>query len=147
MTRKERREYILALDKVVKRWDRNSMLFCGGCCFSAGQIAKLLENKGIRYQAICWQSGRPDEVSLAEIVKTNCCCHIAIQVSLDGKKFIIGGDFPSLWATNVRTYTSISSNTIIDCDMLGVKHNTWNRRYNRRLNTRFVNVLNKAVSK
>jgi MFS family permease len=42
---------------------------------------------------------------------------------------------------------SISSNTIIDCDMLGVKHNTWNRRYNRQLNTRFVNVLNKAVSK
>ena len=48
MTRKERKEYILNLDKVVKRWKRNSTLFCGGCCFSAGQIAKLLEAKNIR---------------------------------------------------------------------------------------------------
>ena len=147
MTRKERKEYILNLDKVVRRWRNNSNLFCGGCCFSAGQIATLLEKKGIGYKVICWQCGDPNEKSLKEIIVTNKCCHIAIQVSLDGRKFIIGGDFPSLWATNVRTYTTISSNTIIDCDMLGVKHNTWNRRYNRRLNTRFVNVLNKAVSK
>ena len=146
MTRKERREYILSLDNVVKRWDRNSRLFCGGCCFAAGQIAKLLEKKGIRYQAICWQSGRPNEKSLAEIVKTNCCCHIAIQVSLDGHKYIIGG-FDIYAATNVRTYTSISSNTIIDCYMLGVKYDTWNRMYDRRLNKRFVNILNRAVSK
>ena len=147
MTRKERREYILSIDNVVKRWDRNSKLFCGGCCFSAGQISKLLEKKGIRYQAICWQSGRQNEKSLEEIIKTNCCCHIAIQVTLDGNKYIIGGDFDSYAATNVRTYTSISSNTIIDCDMLGVKYDTWNHRYDRRLNKRFVNILNMAVSK
>ena len=147
MTRKERREYILALDKVVKRWDRNSMLFCGGCCFSAGQIAKLLEKKGIRYQAICWQAGNPNENSLEEIIKENNCCHIAIQVSLDNKKFIIGGDFDSFRATNVRIYRYISSKTIMDCDRLGVKYNTWNFRYDRRLNGRFVKILNKAVSK
>ena len=33
MTRKERRDYILALNKVVNRWKANSNLFAGGCCF------------------------------------------------------------------------------------------------------------------
>ena len=147
MTRKERREYILALDKVVKRWDRNYLLFYGGCCFSAGQIAKLLEGKGIRYQAICWQAGNPNEKSFQKIVKEGNCCHIAIQVSLNNKKFIIGGDFESFRATNVRIYKCISSKTIIDCDQFGAEHDIWNHRYNRRLNGRFVNILSKAVSK
>jgi hypothetical protein len=150
MTRKERRDYILALDKVVKRWVRNSRLFSGGCCFSAGQIAKLLEAKGIRYQVICWESGSLKEKHLKEIVINNNCCHVGIQVSLDGKKFIIGGgDFSllNLFATYVNTYKNMRSKEIIECDELGVEAKTWNRRYNRKLNSRFVRSLNNAVSK
>lgn len=147
MTRKERRDYILALDKVVNRWKKNSRLFCGGCCFSAGQIAKLLETKGIRYQVICWQSGYRNEKRLQEIVINNNCCHVAIQVSLDGQPFIIGGDFFSFWCTNTRTYKSMSSKEIIECDELGVAADTWNWAYNRKLNNRFTRVLHKAVSK
>ena len=147
MTRKERRDYILALDKVVNRWKRNSRLFCGGCCFSAGQIAKLLEAKGIRYQVICWQSGYREEKHLQEIIINNNCCHVAIQVRLDGQPFIIGGNFFSLWCTNTRTYKSMRSKEIIECDELGVAADTWNWMYNRKLNGRFVGILRKAVSK
>lgn len=147
MTRKERRDYILALDKVVNRWKKNSKLFCGGCCFSAGQIAKLLETKGIRYQVICWQAGYPEEKHLQEIIINNNCCHVAIQVSLDGQPFIIGGNFSSVWCTNTRIYKSICSKEIIECDELGVAADTWNWMYNRKLNGRFVGVLHKAVSK
>jgi hypothetical protein len=150
MTRKERRDYILALDKVVKRWVRNSRLFSGGCCFSAGQIAKLLEAKGIRYRVICWESGSLKEKHLKEIVINNNCCHVGIQVSLDGKKFIIGGgDFSSLnfFTTYVNTYKNMRSKEIIECDELGVVAKTWNIMYNRKLNSRFVRSLNNAVSK
>ena len=143
MTRKERKEFILNLDKVVKRWKNNSDLFCGGCCFSAGQIAKLLESKGIRYQVICWQSGNPLTISLKTIVKRNNCNHVAIQVSVDGDKLIIGGDFDySFCATNKRTYYFMKSETIIESDMIGVKFDTWNHKYNRSLNNRFINALN-----
>lgn len=141
MTRKERKEFILNLDKVVKRWKNNSYLFCGVCCFSAGQIAKILEDKGIRYQVICWQSGNPLTISLKTIVKTNNCNHIAIQVSVDGDKIIIGGDFDSWWTTNRRTYRFMKSKTIIDSDKIGVKFDTWNHMYNRNLNNRFINAL------
>ena len=142
MTRKERKEFILNLDKVVKRWRNNSNLFCGGCCFSAGQIAKLLESKGIRYQVICWSSGDPFTMSLETIVRENNCNHVAIQVSVDGKKLIIGGDFDSWYAKYIRTYRSMCSKEIIECDLFGVKFDTWNYRYNRKLNKRFINVLN-----
>ena len=147
MTRKERKDYILTLNKVVNRWKRNSKLFCGGCCFSAGQIAKLLETKGIRYQVICWQAGYLHERRLQEIVINNNCCHVAIQVSLDGQPFIIGGNFSSVWCTNTRTYKSICSKEIIECDELGVAADTWNWTYNRKLNGRFTSILAKAVSK
>ena len=147
MTLKERKEYILNLDKVVKRWKRNSALFCGGCCFSAGQIAKLLETKGIRYQVICWQAGDPAVRSLKQIVIDNSCCHVAIQVSLDGQQFIIGGNYHSIWATKIRTYSSMRSREIIECDLIGLECDNWNWRYNRKLNGRFTSILAKAVSK
>ena len=142
MTRQERKEFILNLDKVVKRWKNYSDLFCGGCCFSAGQIAKLLESKCIRYQVICWQSGDPFTMSLEKIVRENNCNHVAIQVSVDGEKFIIGGDFYSFFATNKRTYRFMSSKKIIECDLVGVKFDTWNYRYDRKLNNRFINAIN-----
>lgn len=147
MTRKERRDYILSLDKVVNRWKRNSKLFCGGCCFSAGQIAKLLEAKGIRYQVICWQSGYTEEKHLQEIIINNNCCHVAIQVRLDSKKYIIGGGFFHFNVTDVKTFKNMRSKEIIECDELGVAADTWNWMYNRKLNGRFVGVLNKAVNK
>lgn len=147
MTKKERREYILNLDKVVKRWRSNSLLFCGGCCFSAGQIAKLLEKKNIRYQVICWERGVPKFKDLKEIVEDNHCCHVAIQVILDGKKFIIGGDFINPHVTNIIEYKKIRSEKIIECDMHGVEKNTWNNGYNRKLNKRFINILTKSVEK
>ena len=146
MTRKERKDYILALDKVVCRWKKNSNLFCGGCCFSAGQIAKLLEAKGIRYQVICWQAGCSGERRLQEIVLNNHCCHVAIMVSLDGAPFTIGGNFFSCWCTNIRIYNSIRSKEIIQYDELGVAADTWNNVYNRKLNGRFVRVLKRAVA-
>ena len=142
MTRKERKEFILNLDKVVKRWRINSDLFCGGCCFSAGQIAKLFDEKGIRYKVICWQSGCPEIKSLERIVKENNCCHIAIQVTIGLQKNIIGGDFNSWCVSNKRTYTNIHSEKIIECDLVGVKYDTWNNRYDRNLNKRFINALN-----
>lgn len=147
MTKKERREYILNLDKVVKRWKTNSLLFCGGCCFSAGQIAKLLEKKKIRYQVICWESGFPMFKDLKEIIEDNHCCHVAIQVSLDGKRFIIGGDFSNPHVTNIIEYKKIRSEKIIECDMHGVEKDTWNNAYNRKLNKRFINILTKSVEK
>ncbi len=147
MTRKERRDYILALDKVVNRWKKQSRLFCGGCCFSAGQIAKLLETKGIRYQVVCWKAGYLNEKHLQEIVINNNCCHVAIQVSLDSKKFIIGGGFSSFWTTDVKIFRTMCSKEIIECDELGVAADTWNWSYNRKLNGRFVGILHKAVSK
>ena len=147
MTKKERREYILNLDKVVKRWRNNSLLFCGGCCFSAGQIAKLLEKKNIRYQVICWERGFPKYKDLKEIVEDNHCCHVAIQVSLDGEKFLIGGDFVNPHVTNIIEYKKIRSEKIIECDLHGVEKNTWNNGYNRKLNKRFINILTKSVEK
>ena len=147
MTKKERREYILNLDKVVKRWSRNSKLFCGGCCFSAGQVAKLLEKKHIRYQVICWECGYTNETDLKKIIEDNNCCHVAIQVSLDGKRFIIGGDFYNSWITGIIEYKKIRSEKIIECDLYGVKCDTWNNTYNRNLNNRFIGVLNRAVEK
>ena len=147
MTRKERRDYILALDKVVNRWKRNSRLFCGGCCFSAGHIAKLLEAKGIRYQVVCWKAGYLNEKHLQEIVINNNCCHVAIQVSLDSKNFIIGGGFTSFRTTDVKIFRTMCSKEIIECDELGVAADTWNWMYNRKLNGRFVGILHKAVRK
>lgn len=146
MTKKERREYILNIDTVVKRWRDKSNLFAGGCCFSAGQIAKLLEKKKIRYKVVCWQVG-DTEIKLKNIIKHNDCAHVGIQVSLDGKRFIIGGDYYSHWVTSVITYNRIKSKEIIEYDLLGVKIDTWNYEYNRQLNNRFINILNKAVSK
>ena len=147
MTQKERRDYILNLDKVVRRWKTKYKLFSGGCCFSAGQIAKLLEAKGIRYQVICWQAGNPAVRSLKQIIIDNSCCHVAIQVSLDGQQFIIGGNFFSVWASNIRTYTSMRSKEIIECDIIGLECDNWNWTYNRKRNGRFTSILTKAVSK
>ena len=147
MTRKERKDYILALDKVVNRWKRNSKLFCGGCCFSAGQIAKLLETKGIRYQVVCWKAGYLNEKCLEEIIININCCHVAIQVSLDSMPFIIGGMYRGGSATDVKIFRTMYSKNIIDCDELGVVAGAWNKEYKRKLNGRFVGVLHKAVSK
>lgn len=146
MTQKEKKEFILNLDKLVTRWRYTSHLFCGGCCFAAGQIAKLLENKGIRYQVICWQSGNPLTISLKTVVKTNNCYHVAIQVSVDGKNLIIGGDFHSMYTTNKRTYYFMRSNSIIESDIIGAKLNLWNHIYKRSLNNKFIYELNNLVS-
>jgi hypothetical protein len=147
MTAKERREYIINLDKVVKRWRRNSRLFCGGCCFSAGQIAKLLERKNIRYQVICWECGYNNETDLKKIIKENNCCHVAIQVSVDGNYYIIGGNFGAPWVTNIITYKRIRSKQLIEYDLYGDRCGTWNSAYNRNLNNRFINILTKSVEK
>jgi hypothetical protein len=146
MTRKERKEYILNLDKVVRRWRNNSNLFCGGCCFSAGQIATLLEKKGIGYKVICWQCGDPNEKSLKEIIVTNKCCHIAIQVTINNEKFIIGGGYDVMNFYNRRVY-NIDSNKLIEYDLAGLYAGGWNRKYNRNLNSRFTKTLTNAVSK
>jgi hypothetical protein len=146
MTKKERREYILNLNEVVKRWRENSRLFYGGCCFCAGQVAKLLEKKNIRYQVVCWQVGY-GAMTLKEIIEENSCSHLAIQVSLDGKKFIIGGDFYSYHANYISIHKRIRSNEIIKCDLLGHKLDRWNHIYNRKLNNRFINILTKSVEK
>lgn len=147
MTRKERKEYILNLDKVVKRWRENSYLFAGGCCFSAGQIATLLEKKGIGYKVICWQCGDFNVKNLKDIILNNDCCHVAIQVRIDNQKFIIGGNYYSGCSMNRRTYTDIKSKEIIDYDLLGHFKGCWNLTYNRNLNSRFIKTLTNAVSK
>lgn len=146
LTAKERKKYILNLDKVVRRWRFKSKIFCGGCCFAAGQIAKMLEKHGIRYQVVCWDEGRNKSTDLENIITSNNCYHIAIQVSLDSKRFIIGGDIDNSFR-NVITYNRMSSKRLIDCDLLGVKYDTWNYVYNRKLNNRFINILNKSVEK
>lgn len=152
MTKKERREYILNLDKVLKRWVINSKLFCGGCCFSAGQVAKLLEKKHIRYQVVCWRdSCDTDIINLKDIIKEGYCVHIAIQVRLDGKDFIIGGDLDEYsdysWHTRVITYNKIRYEKLIKYDLYGLKHYAWNDVYDRSLNKRFINILTKSVEK
>ena len=147
MTPKERKEYILNLDKVVRRWRDNSNLFSGGCCFTAGQIASLLEKKHIDYQVICWQCGYVNKPDLKEVILNNDCAHVAIQVSIDNEKFIIGGSFNHFLVKSINTYTNIKSEEIVKYDMLAADEGIWNDRYNRRLNTRFTNVLNKSVSK
>lgn len=147
MTQKDKKEFLLTLNELVTRWRNTSHLFCGGCCFSAGQIAKILEDKGIRYQVICWQSGNPLTISLKTIVKTNNCNHVAIQVSVDGDKLIIGGDFHSFDATNKRTYYFTKSNSIIESDIIGAQLDLWNHTYDRRLNDQFINELNNLVSR
>ena len=144
MTRKERKEYILKLDKVVRRWRKNSNLFCGGCCFSAGQIAKLLENKGIRYQVICWSCGYSYVRSLKKIILDGDCGHIGIAVDLDGEKFIIGGGFHHI-SVNVIYVYRLKSEKLIKYDKLGAYYDLWNWDYNRNLNGRFVNILNKIM--
>ena len=148
MTQKDKKKFILNLNKLVTKWRNNANLFCGGCCFSAGQIAKILEDKGVRYQVVCWQSGNPLTISIKTVVKTCHCNHIAIQVSVDGNKLIIGGDDFSFYETvHKRTYHFIKSKTIIESDMIGVKFGTWNHTYNRDLNNKFINELNILVSR
>lgn len=146
MTQEEKKEFILTLNELVIRWRNTSHLFCGGCCFSAGQIAKILEDKGIRYQVICWQSGGSLITSLKNIVKNNYCHHVAIQVSFNGENLIIGGDFHSWRTTNKRTFYFIKSNSIIKSDLIGVELDNWNHVYDRRLNQQFINDLNILVS-
>ena len=145
MTRKERKEYILKLDKVVRRWRNNSNLFCGGCCFSAGQIAKLLENKGIRYDVICWHSGFSYERNLKKIIMKCECAHVGIGVNLDGEKFIIGGGFYHYTVTAIHIYNRMKSEKLIKYDLLASKKNLWNTYYNRELNGRFISILNKIM--
>lgn len=151
MTTKERQEYILKLDKVVRRWRYKSDLFCGGCCFSAAVIASLLEKKGIGYKVICWESNwlndGTDVKSLKDIIMDYGCGHIAIQVILNKKNYIIGGDFYHERITKVRTFSKIKSGELSEYDSLGANNGRWNHRYNRSLNNRFINVLNNAVSK
>lgn len=147
MTQKDKKEFLLNLDKLVTEWRKNANLFCGGCCFSAGQIAKILEDKGIRYQVICWQSGYSLITSLKNIVKNNHCDHVAIQVSVDGKNLIIGGDFHSQYTKSKKTYYFTRSNSIIESDIIGAKLNLWNHIYDRRLNNKFINELNTLVSR
>lgn len=144
LSAKERKEYILNLDKVVRRWRDKSYLFGGGCCFSAGQIAKMLEKKGIRYRVVCWYRG--ESTDLKEIVAENNCYHIGIQVILDNKHYIIGGGF--YLPESKKTYKNkVSSDKLIEYDLLGASLKTWNHYYNRSLNNRFINVLHNAVSK
>ena len=151
MTTKERQEYILKLDKVVRRWRYKSDLYCGGCCFSASVIASLLEKKGIGYKVICWesnwQSDSTNVKSLKDIIMDYSCGHIAIQVILNKKKYIIGGDFYHERITKVRTFSKIKSGELSEYDSLGANNGVWNHYYNRKLNNRFINVLNNAVSK
>ena len=85
--------------------------------------------------------------NLTDIIMYGDCGHLGIQVTLDKKKYIIGGEFFNFLVTNKRTYTNIKSETIIECDLLGAKNNRWNRNYNRGLNSRFTKVLVNAVSK
>lgn len=144
LSAKERKEYILNLDKVVRRWRIQSKLFCGGCCFSAGQIAKMLEKKGIRYKVVCWYRG--ESTDLKEIVAENNCCHIGIQVILDKKLYTVGGDCYLPEYRKIHK-NNVNSDKLIEYDLLGVTLKTWNHIYNRSLNNRFINVLNKAVSK
>lgn len=148
MTQKDKKEFILNLNKLVTNWRNNANLFCGGCCFSAGQIAKILEDKGIRYQVVCWQSGNPLTISLKTIVKTNNCNHVAIQVSVNGDKIIIGGDDFSFCETvNKRIYRFTKSKTLIESDKIGVQFDIWNPVYDRDLNNKFINELNILVLK
>lgn len=147
MIQKDKKEFILTLNELVTRWRNVSHLFCGGCCFSAGQIAKILENKGIRYQVICWHSGGLSITSLKNIVKNNHCYHVAIQVSLDGENLIIGGNFHSLCPTNKRTYYFTKSHSIIKSDLIGAELDLWNHTYDRKLNDQFINELNSLVSR
>ena len=145
MTRKERREYILALNKVVNRWKENSNLFAGGCCFSAGQIAKLLEEKDIRYQVVCWKCWDYKEKNLMETVVKANCVHVGIQVELDGKPFVIGGNYGGIWSCDIKIFKRMHSKQIMACDVIGLALDSWNDMYNRNLNRRFINVLTKAV--
>lgn len=145
MTQEEKKEFIIALNELVIRWCKTLHLFCGGCCFSTGQIAKILENKGIRYQVICWQSGNSLINSLKNIVKNNQCYHVAIQVSFNGKNLIIGDDFHSWHPLNKRTFYFTKSNSIIKSDLIGVELDHWNHVYDRRLNQQFIDDLNILV--
>ena len=147
MTAKERKDYILKLDKVVRRWRANSYLFSGGCCFSAGQIASMLDQKGIRYKVVCWQRGNPNEKNLKDIIMYKNCCHLGIQVILDKQTYLIGGYYYNLGATNIRSFTNIKSETIIEYDLLAAKNGVWNHRYNRRSNNKFKSALTASVSK
>lgn len=147
MIQKDKKEFLLILNELVTRWRNDSHLFCGGCCFSAGQIAKILEDKSIRYQVICWQSGGSLITSLKNIVKNRHCNHVAIQVSIDGENLIIGGDFHHWSTINRRTYYFTRSNSIIESDIIGAKLDTWNHTYDRRLNDQFINELNNLVSR
>lgn len=145
MTQEEKKEFIIALNELIIRWRKTFNLFCGGCCFSAGQIAKILENKGIRYQVICWQSGGSLITSLKNIVKNNQCYHVAIQVSFNGENLIIGDDFHSWHPLNKRTFYFTKSNSIIKSDLIGVELDHWNHVYDRRLNQQFIDDLNILV--
>lgn len=141
------KEFILNLDTLVKKWRINYNLFCGGCCFSAGQIAKILEDKGIRYQVICWHTGNLFTISFKTIVKKIKCNHVAIKVSIDGKNLIIGGTVKYREPVNKRTYYFMNSKTLITSDMIGAELETWNHVYNRDLNDKFINELNILTSK
>ncbi len=147
MTRQERRNYILNLHNVTKKWRENSYLFCGGCCFSAGQIAKMLEKKHIRYKVICWQDSKCYDKSaktLKNMILRCQCLHVGIAVYLDGETFIIGGRYYNP-ISNKRILSKTKSETIIKCDIIGAELDLWNNTYNRTLNNRYIRSLNKSV--
>lgn len=149
MTRKERRDYILNLHNVTKRWRENSKLFRGGCCFSAGQIAEMLEKKGIRYNVICWQyTSYSDKTAktLKNMILRCQCLHVGIAVYLDGETFIIGGRYYSPNSIK-RKLSKTKSETLIKCDIMGAELDLWNWEYNRNLNSRYMKSLTKSVEK
>lgn len=150
MTRKERRDYILNLHRVTKRWRENSNLFCGGCCFSAGQIAEMLEKKGIKYEVVCWQSHGIDNRlarTLKGMVLKSQCNHVGIAVYLDNNYFVIGGSYYGLWSVKTTILTRTDSKKLKECDRLGADLGLWNWRYNRNLNSRYMKSLTKSVEK
>ena len=138
------------IDKFVNK--RN--LFNGGCCYAAAQIARGLEQKGIKYSVVVFQDREALHCrNLKKACQSAGCAHVAILVNYKHKMMYIGDTSEVILGLNdaeryfgfpwvARRYNKVNWRDLEYC----YYHNEWNPEYNPVNNRKLYKELNKIFA-
>ena len=151
MKGERKRLFIWEIVNKVNEFVHEKDLFCGGCCFSAFVLAEILNKFGIKYRTVLFQSHDIlHEHDFNNAINSEDCDHVAIEVTLDGKRIIIGdySGITNYYDTFGVEYTARRYRGITP-EMLKNAYywNSWNPRYKTENNLPFRNEMNKIADK
>ena len=126
-------------------------LFAGGCCYAAYVLAKNLKQLGIESKTIIYQyDDILNETNFNNAINGNGVSHVAIEVRVGFKRYIIGDCSGILRFFNwygykfkIQKYTGISPEEIIE----GYRNNVWNDKYKTHHNGPLMRDINKICNK